>query len=73
MIALTVAQYFLQSSLEAMWGLINTSQLVFYIPLMGITLPPNTLYLFQFLAFFNGDLYILVRLYELSIGLILDT
>ena len=43
-----------------MWGLINAFQLVFYIPLIGIILPANTLYLFQFLAFFNGDLYILV-------------
>ena len=56
-----------------MWGLINTSQLVFYIPLMQVSLPPNALYLFQFLAFFNGDLYILVKLYELSVGLIFDT
>ena len=72
MIGLTVGQYLLQSSLEAMWGLINASQLVFYIPLMQIILPANSLYLFQFLAFFNGDLYILVKLYELSVGRILD-
>ena len=73
MIGLTVGQYLLQSSLEAMWGLINISQLVFYIPLMRITLPANSLYLFQFLAFFNGDLYILVKLYELTVGLVLDS
>ena len=73
MIGLTVGQYLLQSSLEAMWGLINASQLVFYIPLMQIILPANSLYLFQFLAFFNGDLYILVKLYELTVGLVLDS
>ena len=50
-----------------MWGLINISQLVFYIPLMGVKLPRNTHALFQFLAFFNGDLYILQMLFNYTL------
>ena len=58
-IALTASQYVFQSSFEAIWGLINSFQLVFYLPLMGILIPPNVLSLLEFLAFFNGDLYVL--------------
>ena len=39
---------------------------------MAVILPPNALYLFQFLAFFDGDLYLLAKLYDLSIGRVLD-
>ena len=58
-ILLTIGQFLFQYSLEDMWGFINVSQLVFYFPVMGVDLPANALYLFHFLAFFTGDLYLL--------------
>ena len=47
-----------------MWNLINTNQLIYFVPLMSIPIPPMSLILFNVLAFANGDLLPFVYLYE---------
>lgn len=54
--------------MEPLWIFINTNQLLFYIPLMQVNFPGNALVLFKVLSFANGDLLLLVLLYDHTIG-----
>ena len=51
-----------------MWVLVNVNQLIAFMPLMSIHFPANTLLLFEFLAFLNGDILLLERAFEFSLG-----
>ena len=41
-------------------------------PFMAISFPSNMLLLFNLLTFFNGDIYVLLRAYQYSVGLFFD-
>ena len=58
--------------MESMWVLICVNQLISFMPLMAITFPSNMLLLFNLLTFFNGELYILLMIYDYSVGLLFD-
>ena len=46
----------LGTTLEAMWGLLHTLQLLNYLPLINVRVPPNMRGLFQVLGFANLDI-----------------
>lgn len=54
--------------MEPLWIFINTNQLIYFIPLMSVDFPANALVLFKVLSFANGDLLLLVLLYDHTIG-----
>ena len=47
---------FSQSSLESLWALINTFQLISLMPLMNIGFPANALLFLDICGFINGDI-----------------
>ena len=68
MCSVSTLSYLSQSSLESLWVLVNVNQMIAFMPLMNIHFPPNTILLFKFLAFLNGDIYILQKAYDFTVG-----
>lgn len=58
--------------MESLWALINTNQMIAFMPLMHIHFPSVTLLLFKILAFLNGDILLLQMGYDLSVGRVLS-
>ena len=54
--------------MEALWALVNVSQLISLMPLLQLRFPSNTRLLFQILAFLNGDIYLLQFAYAQTVG-----
>ena len=48
--------------------MVNVNQMIAFMPLMNIHFPPNTILLFKLLAIFNGDVAILQKAYDFTIG-----
>lgn len=57
-----------QTTLQPLWGFINSNQLIYFIPLIGVSLPRNAMTLFKVLSFVNGDFYVLELAYRNSVG-----
>ncbi len=57
--------------MQALWTLVNISQLISLMPLLSIRFPANVMVFFQVLAFINGDIYILTEAYHHSVGRLL--
>ena len=51
-----------------MWTFVSVNQMIAMLPLLQIEFPSNLYALFKFLAFLNGDLYILESAYSSSLG-----
>lgn len=70
LLGLFLLRFFISSALNSegdsspVWNLINTNQLIYFVPLISIPIPPMSLILFKALAFANGDLLPFVYLYE---------
>ena len=41
------------------------------LPLLNIEIPKNAMILFKILAFANGDTYLLIKVYQYTLGLLL--
>ena len=51
-----------------MWSLLNTDQLISFVPLMPLHFSPNTLAFFQILSFAHGDLLLLELFYSFTLA-----
>ena len=73
-IGLLILRHFLSNAFNSenesspVWSLISTNQLIYFVPLMSIRIPPVSLLLLQALAFANGDLLPFVYLYKHTVG-----
>ncbi len=54
--------------MEMFWVFLNTNQLLFLAPLVGVPLPLNAVAFYKILAFANGDFYLFTLLYENSLA-----
>ena len=55
-----------------MWSLLNTDQLITFIPLMPLSFSPNTLAFFRILSFAHGDLLVFELFYSFTLARILS-
>lgn len=51
--------WFINGTMEGMWGLINLLQMVAYVPLMRLYFPKNVIKMFEIFLFFNGNIELL--------------
>ena len=54
--------------MEIFWVFINTNQLLFLAPLIGVPLPSNAFIFYKILAFAHGEFYIIVLIYTYTLG-----
>ena len=66
------SQIFIAASMEPLWVVVNTNQLVLTARLMQTKFPKATNIMFQGLNFLNADISILEFIYERSVGKLLE-